>query len=182
MSLHSKPAGKPALSVRELTTMALLAAMMIAGQICMAPLPNIEPVSLIIIACASVYGLKALLPTYVFVLVEGLIYGFTEWFVGYLYIWAILVFATILLRNIRGRLPMAIFSGMFGLMFGALCEIPFIFTIGIKASVAKWVSGIPFDILHAIGNFVLAFLLLPACVNILSRISGKAADNRGENV
>ena len=181
MSLHSRPAGKPVLSVRELTTMSLLAAMMIAGQLCMASLPNIEPVSLIIIACASVYGLKALWPTYVFVLVEGLIYGFSMWYVCYLYIWAMLVFAVILLRNVRGRLPMAALSGVFGLMFGALSEIPFVFLIGIKASAAAWVSGIPFDILHAIGNFVMAFLLLPACVNILSRISGKSADNRGEN-
>ena len=156
--------------------MALLAAMMIAGQLCMAFLPNIEPVSLLIIACASVYGLKALWSTYVFVLAEGLIYGFSMWYVCYLYIWAILVFAVVLFKNMRGRLPMAVLSGIFGLMFGALSEIPFLFVIGFRASVLAWISGIPFDILHGVGNFTLAFLQLPACTSTLRRLSGKKSD------
>lgn len=181
MNSLSRLAGKPRFPARELTTMALMAAMMIAGQLCMAFLPNIEPVSLLIIACTTVYGIRALMPVYVFVMVEGLIYGFSIWYICYLYIWAILVFAVLLLRRINGRLPMALLSGMFGLMFGALSEIPFIFLIGFKASIAAWISGIPFDILHAVGNFTLAFLFLPTCTNVLRRLSGKNGNYRHKN-
>jgi energy-coupling factor transport system substrate-specific component len=145
---------------------------MIAGQVAMASLPNIEPVSFLIIAGALVYGWKILFSVYVFVLVEGLIYGFGFWMINYMYVWAVLAMVAIFLRKQEGRLLWAVVSGAFGLAFGLLCAIPYIFTSGFPAAVTYYISGIPFDILHAVGNFTLAFFLLPTCVKLLRKLKG----------
>ena len=44
-------------------------------------------------------------------------------------------------------------------LFGALCGIVDIFIGGFGYAAAKWISGIPFDIAHCAGNFVIALLL-----------------------
>ena len=69
---------KSKLSVRELCTLSLLGALMFGAQVVMAPLPNIEPVTLLMMCTAIVYGARAFYPCYVFVLLEGLIYGFGQ--------------------------------------------------------------------------------------------------------
>ncbi|MGM9522425.1 MAG: hypothetical protein ACI3VB_08105 [Oscillospiraceae bacterium] len=171
MSLPSRPAGKAGgrLSVRELVTLSLIAAIMIALKEAMSGLPNIEPVSLILIACALVYGVKSLYVAIVFVLVEILIYGLGLWTITYFYIWPMLTVVTLLLRNMKGRLLWALVSGLYGLFFGALCSVPYLFIGGVKMAFSYWASGIPFDILHCAGNFALALVLLDPCVRILRR-------------
>lgn len=143
---------------------------MIAGQVAMASLPNIEPVSLLVIAGALVYGYNVLLSVYAFVLVEAFIYGFGLWVINYLYVWTVLAIIAILLRKNEGRLLWACVSGFFGLGFGLLCAIPYVFISGLPGAAAYYISGIPFDIAHAVGNFAMAFFLLPACVRTLEKL------------
>ena len=52
----------------------------------------------------------------------------------------------------------AIVDGGFGLCFGALFAIPYIFFSPAYAF-SYWISGIPFDIVHCAGNFMIALLL-----------------------
>jgi len=146
--------------------------MMVAGQVAMSSLPNIEPVSLLILAGALVYGYKILFSVYVFVLAEILIFGFGLWTFNYIYVWAILAVIAILLRRIEGRLMWAVIAGAFGLCFGFLCSIPYLFMGGVPAAVTYFIKGVPFDLLHAVGNFALAYFLLPTCTNILKKLSG----------
>lgn len=172
MSLPSEKAGtsKSVFTVRDITWQAVFAAIMVGGQVAMSSLPNIEPVSLIVIAGTLVFGLKMLASVAVFVLAEGLIYGFGFWFPAYCYLWPILVVVTWLLRKEEGRLFWAAVSGFFGLSFGFLFEVPFVFIIGFDATLAYFISGIPYDVVHAVGNFALAFLLLPSLVKVLRRL------------
>jgi energy-coupling factor transport system substrate-specific component len=142
--------------------------MLAAVQVALAVLPNIELVSALIIACTLLLGLRALYPVYVFVLLEGLLYGFGAWFVCYLYVWAALVLLTWALRRaLFGALSWALLCGMFGLVFGALCALPYLFVGGWPAALAYWVSGIPFDLLHGAGNTLACALLLRPCTRVL---------------
>ena len=147
------------LSIRELTLFGVLGAMTFALQVAMAPLPNIEPVSLLVMIYAAVFGWKALYPVYVFVVMEILFYGISTWNIYYLYVWTILACAAILMRHTRQTFPWALLSAVFGLFFGALCGIVDIFIGGFAYAAAKWVSGIPFDLLHCGGNFAITLIL-----------------------
>ena len=147
------------LTVREITLFGVLAAMTFGAKWVMAPLPNIEPVSLMVMIFGAVFGWKALFPVGVYVAAEILFYGLGLWNVNYLYIWAILAAVSVLLRRMEHPLGWAILSGAFGLLFGALCAPVDFFIGGWNYALTKWVSGIPFDLMHCLGNFFLALFL-----------------------
>ena len=147
------------LTIREITLFAVLGALTFALQVVMAPLPNIEPVSLLVMIYAAVFGWKCLYPVYVFVVMEILFYGISTWNIYYLYIWAVLAFAAILMRRQTHPFVWALLGAVYGLMFGALCGIVDVFIGGFSYAAAKWVSGIPFDLLHCGGNFVIALIM-----------------------
>lgn len=152
-------AGKKHLSIAQMVLFGMLAALTFALQVVMGPLPNIEPVSLLVMLFAVTFGWKALYPVYIFAVMEILYYGISVWNIYYLYVWTVLAVAAILMRKAQHPLAWAILSGVFGLLFGALCAIVDVFIGGFGYAAAKWVSGIPFDVTHCVGNFVIALVL-----------------------
>jgi len=151
------PVGK--LSIRQVTLFGVLGAMTFAAKYVMSALPNIEPVSLMVLLFGAVFGLRGLYPTYLYVLMEILFFGIGSWNVNYLYIWAVPALAGYFLRTMEQPLGWALVSGVFGLLFGALCAPVDTVIGGVSYAMAKWISGIPFDIAHCAGNFVIALVL-----------------------
>lgn len=147
------------LSLREMCFLALMGALMLASQVAMAALPNIHIVALLIIITTLCFSWRALFSVAVFVLLEGLIYGFGIWWISYLYAWPLLVPVVIFFRKNDSALFWAVIAGAHGLFFGAMTAIPYLFIGGWQAAVSYWISGIPFDLLHCAGNFVVTLIL-----------------------
>ena len=158
------------LTTFEVVLFGVLGALTFAAKFVMSSLPNIEPVSLMIMLFAVTFGWKALYPTYLYVAMEILCYGINTWNVYYLYIWAVLLIVALLMRKMQEPLGWAILSGAFGLAFGALCGIADVFIGGFSYAAAKWVSGIWFDLLHCAGNFVIALLLFAPLRKLLKKL------------
>lgn len=148
---------------------AVLGAMTFAAKYVMSFLPNIEPVSLCVMLFAVVFGKKWVYPVYLYVALEILFYGISLWNINYLYIWAVLAVAARALRNMQHPLNWALLSGTFGLLFGALCGIVDVFIGGFGYALTKWISGIPFDIAHFAGNFVIALLLFKPLRSLMEK-------------
>ena len=161
------------LSIRELVLFAILGSMTFAAKYVMSFLPNIEPTSLMVMLFAVVFGRKWVYPTYLYVALEILFYGISLWNLNYLYIWAVLAIAAGFMKKMQHPLGWAMVSGIFGLLFGALCGIVDIFIGGFPYAVAKWVSGIPFDIAHCLGNFFIALILFRPLRQLLEQQYGK---------
>ena len=159
--------------MRELTLFGVLGALTFAAKYVMSGLPNIEPVSLMVMLFAVIFGKKCLYPIYLYVMMEILFYGISLWNINYLYIWLVLAVAAYLLRKMEHPIGWAILSGTFGLMFGALCGIVDVFIGGFSYAAAKWVSGIPFDIAHCAGNFVIALLLFKPMRQLMEKLYGR---------
>lgn len=157
-------ATKPGPPLRELIELALMGAFMVGTQVAMAALPNINVVSVLIILTVIFYGVRAFYAVAVFVLLEGLIYGFGLWFINYLYVWTVLVLLALIFRKNENSLLWAAIAGLFGLSFGLLCSIPYFFIGGFPMALSYWVSGLLFDVTHCVSNFVLTLLLIrPLC-------------------
>lgn len=148
----------------------LLGAVLVLAQVCLAPLPNIELVSLLILVYTRVYGRRACYPVCVFIVLEGLLFGFGLWWLSYLYLWPIWTLVVWLMRRVSSPLTWAVVCGAFGLSFGALCALPYAAAGGLWAGVSYWISGIPFDLLHCAGNFVLTLLLCQPLVQLLTKL------------
>ena len=167
------PLDKKPLTLREVALFGILAALTFAAKVVMSFLPNIEPVSLMVMLYAVVFGRKGLYPVYLYVLLEILFYGIQLWNINYLYVWAILFLAARIMKNSESSLAWALLAGSFGLLFGVLCAPVYVFSGGVSFAVAWWIEGIPFDLLHCAGNFVMALVLFLPLKKLLTRLYQK---------
>ncbi len=163
-------------TLAELALFGILGALTFGLKVVMSYLPNIEPVSLMVMLFAVTFGRKALYPIAVYVLLEFLLYGFNLWSINYLYIWAILAVAAWLLRGMRHPLAWAALSGVYGLLFGALCAPVDVFIGGFGYAVGRWVSGIPYDLLHGAGNFFIALVLFVPLRRLMGQLYQRMRD------
>ena len=165
------------MTTRKLVALSLLAAVMVGLQVALAALPNIEAVSLLVMVYTVVLGSSVAYILAVFVVLEMLLWGVHTWVLSYLYVWAVLAALAWLLRRMESRLGWALLSGAYGLSFGALCALVYLPVGGWRMFAATWVAGIPFDLLHCGGNFVMALLLFRPCRRVLAllweRIEGE---------
>ncbi len=157
----------------EIVFFGFLGALLFAVQVAFAWLPNIELVSVLLLIYTRVYGWKALYPLYIFVLLEGIYYGFGTWFFNYLYVWLPLILITMAFRKQTSPVFWAIVNATFGLMFGALCALLYFFIGGVPSVLAYWISGIGFDLLHCGGNFITALALSKPMFRLLSKLSSQ---------
>lgn len=153
--------------------LAFMAALMVASQVALAALPNIHIVALLIIITALCFSWRALFSVAIFVLLEGLIYGFGIWWISYIYIWALLVPVVILFRKNDSAIFWAVIAGLHGLFFGALTAIPYLFIGGWEMAVSYWVAGIPFDLVHCAGNFTVTLILIKPLTKLTKRLLKK---------
>lgn len=158
------------LSARAIVVFALLGAVLFVSKTALAFLPNIEPVSLLVMVYASVLGWWALCPVYVYVILEYMVWGFGLWSACYLYVWALLALCAILLRRMESPMGWAVLGGAYGLCFGALCALVYWVAGGWQFALSWWVQGIPFDVLHCVGNFAMALVLFRPCRRALARL------------
>ena len=152
--------------------------MIIAGKEAMSALPNIEPVTPLLMVTTLVYGRKALYPCGIFVLAEGFLYGFGWYFFVYVYIWPILVLLVLALRkHVTSFVTWTVVGALYGLFFGPLCCLEALVVSGWRMAFSYWISGIPYDIIHCAGNAVLCGVLLKPLTTLLRRLANPDRPN-----
>lgn len=161
--------------IQMLVIMAFCSAILVIVQVALAVIPNVELVSLLCIIYTLYFRKKAVIIIYVFVAVEGIIFGFGIWWISYLYVWTILWLVTMLVsKHVKSVFVWAVISGFYGLFFGLLTAVPYLFMGGITTAFSYWVNGIAFDIAHCIGNVITAILLFRPLSFVFSRLLNKA--------
>lgn len=161
------------LEASVLVELSLCTALLLVIQVAMAALPNIELVTLLVMLYTRWFGRRTLLILLVFAFVEGLIYGFHLWWLMYLYVWPLLWLAVTLLgKTVRPAVVWAALGGLFGLVFGLLCSLPYLALGGIHTALGWWIAGIPFDLIHGCSNFVLILVLFSPLDSLYRKMRG----------
>ena len=115
---------KKGISVREMAIFAMLGTLMFCSKIVMEALPNIHLLGMLTITYTLVYRAKALIPIYLYVLLNGLYAGFSVWWIPYLYIWTVLWGLAMLLPRRMPRwlacIVYPLLCALHGLAFGTL--------------------------------------------------------------
>lgn len=164
------------LNIREISVFSMLGSMMYASKILMEALPNIHLIGTFIVAMTVVYRQKALYPLYIFVFVTGLLNGFATWWIPYLYIWAVLWGAVMLLpKNMPKKIRPVVYAlicASHGLFYGILYAPAqaLLFGLNFEGMIAWIIAGLPFDVTHAVSNFCCGLLICPL-VAVLKRAS-----------
>ena len=171
LKLFTQKQNNSRLTIKDITIMALMVAIIEVCKFALAHIPNVELTSFWIIMFTLYFGKRIFYIIPVFILIEGAVYGIHLWWIMYLYAWPLLAIVTLLLRKMKGAWEWSMVSGIFGLMFGVLCAIPYIFTSGIYGAFAYWVAGIPFDLIHGIANFLIMLVLYTPLNTVMSKMS-----------
>ncbi len=158
---------KKRITVRDITLIGMMVAVIEVCKAVLSFLPNVELTSFWLILFTLFFGWKIVLVVPVFILVEGMIYGVHLWWIMYLYVWPILVTLAWINRKREEPLFWAVLSGAFGLSFGFLCSFVYLvigafsggIAYGIRQMFSWWVAGIPYDLVHSVGNFTLMLVL-----------------------
>ena len=159
------------MSVQKLTRIALLSAILYVSKLVLDFLPNVELVSLFIILFSLIFGRETLLTITVFNLFQIIQWGIGTWTISYLYVWPLLCLLTLLLKKIIKEefIIWSIFSGLFGLIFGSLFALVYI-PVDPAYALSYWISGLPWDVWHAVWNFVLMLALGKPLYKLLNRL------------
>ncbi len=177
LSIHSR---RKHLSVRELVVFSMLGTLMFCSDLLMEALPNIHILGLLIAAIALTYGVKALFPIYVYVVLIGLSGGFNLWWLPYTYIWTVLWGLVMLIPK---RLPHKVLFPtvhllvvLHGLAFGTLYAPAqaIFFGLDFQGMLAWIAAGLTFDLIHAAGNFAFGFFIYPLTVLLETLTYGKS--------
>ena len=174
------------ISVHEMAVFAMLGTLMFVSKQVMEgiPIPNIHLLGVLTVAYTVVYRVKALIPIYVFVLLEGAIAGFHLWWIPYIYIWTILWGAVMLLpKKMKPEIACVVYPVvccLHGLAFGTLYAPAHVimFLHGDFSKMIPWIAaGFPYDVSHAIGNLTLGTLIYPLILLLtkLEKLYGKAS-------
>ena len=161
---------------RDTALLSLCASLMFSLKLALFWLPNIHFGALLIIIFTLSFRHKVLYIIYLYVLLEVAVFGFSPlWTIAYLYVWTFLAGLTWLLRSMKGAVGWAVLSGVFGLAFGALTAPPFLLiTVGpnrfFQVFLPYWVSGIPFDIAHCVGNFAICIFLFNPLMKAINKM------------
>ncbi len=168
-------------TAKEVAIFGMLGAMMYVSKWLMEPLPNIHLLGVFTIAVTVVYRKKALYPIYIYVLLCGLFSGFATWWIPHMYLWAVLWGATMLLpRKIPEKVEPLVYMGLcalHGFLYGILYTPAqaLLFGMNFKTTVAWIITGLPWDALHGVSNFIGGMLILPI-IAILKRAEKYAAN------
>lgn len=155
------------LTIREMAVFAMLGALMYASKMIMEVAPNVHLLGAFTIAFTVVYRKKALYPIYTYVLLNGIFCGFATWWIPYLYLWAVLWGATMLLpkripEKIRPLVYMLLCAAH-GFLFGTLYAPAqaLLYGLSFQKMVAWIISGLPWDFVHGVSNFFCGILIVP---------------------
>ncbi len=155
------------LKVAEITIFGMLGAVMYASDVMMDLLPNIHLVGVFIVAITVVYRKKALYPLYIYVFLSGIFAGFATWWIPYLYVWTVLWIMVMLLpKKIPNKIKPVVYMivcGLHGLLFGTIYAPAQAILFGLDFDgILTWIiSGLPFDAIHAVSNFLCGVLIYP---------------------
>lgn len=163
------------LKTREMTIFAMLGAIMYISKIIMDFAPNIHLLGTFIVAFTVKYRWKALYPIYVFVLITGLLNGFSSWWIPYLYVWTVLWGMTMLLpKKIPPKIKPIVYMivcAAHGFLYGTLYapSQAILYGLSFDGMIAWIIAGLPWDIIHGVSNFFCGILIVPL-VKLLTTI------------
>ena len=163
------------LSVKELAVFGMLGTLMCISKYVMEFLPNMHLLAVFTVAFTVVFRKKALYPIYIFVFLVGLFSGFSVWWLPYLYIWAVLWGAVMLIpKNINPKIAPFVYiavCSLHGFLYGTIYAPAqaLLFGLDFKGIIAWIVAGLPFDMVHGFSNLILGVLIVPI-IKVLKKL------------
>lgn len=164
---------------REVALVATLGAVAAAGRVLFAPIPSVQPVTVICLVTGAALGPRAGLAVGPIAgLLSNAFLGQGPWTPPQMALWGAAGLTGALLRPVcRRAVGLAVVAFAWGLLFGWAMNIWFLASFGPEVSwAAVTLAGarsLPFDLAHAVGNAIIALVAGPALLRLLGRYAAR---------
>ncbi|QDP40500.1 ECF transporter S component [Radiobacillus deserti] len=158
----------------RITVISILAALAVVGRFAFQFLPNVQPVTTIIIICGLFLGpvsaiILAILTTYM----SNLLLGMGIWTIWQVIIWGFIGLCSGWLGKWKRNLPFGLlvaYAVLIGYLYGFVISLA---TYTVAGSFwPYYFSGLLFDTYHAVGNAFFMIVLYPVLSKILEKYYG----------
>jgi energy-coupling factor transport system substrate-specific component len=162
-------------SAKEIALVATLGGAAAAGRVLFAAIPGVQPVTVITVCAGAALGARAGIAVgAIAALVSNFFLGQGVWTPWQMLAWgACGALGALCARFVRNRFALAAFCFVLGLGFSSFMDVwnwsAFYAQHTWATFVAVQARGFPFDLAHAIGNVVIAFVAGPELLRLLER-------------
>ncbi|HBY89910.1 MAG: ECF transporter S component [Ruoffia tabacinasalis] len=166
-------------TVKRLAVLALLTALCHIGRIAFQFIPNVQPVTVILIIITLTMGtLDGLLVAITSMVISNMLLGMGPWTLYQIMAYGIIVLLTSALKALYNRLKdhqsarrviFALFAGATGLIYGFVISLFSSQMFGVVNFWVYYAQGITFDLMHAAGNVAFFLVLEPTLVPIIQK-------------
>ena len=169
-------------SSRVLALVATLAALAALGRVAFAPLPNVKPTTdIVLLSGLALGGAPGFAVGAIAALASNLVFGQGPWTPWQMAAWGLCGLLGAALGTATGRrvprLPLALFCGALGLLFGAIMDLSTFTTFSGEHTLGQYLAisttSLPFNVAHAVGNVVFCLAFGPALVRALERFRAR---------
>ncbi|MEI3610817.1 ECF transporter S component [Pseudogracilibacillus sp. SO30301A] len=155
----------------KLTLLAIFAALGIVGRAVVVFIPNVQPVTALIIICGILLGpVSALLLSLIVTFLSNMLLGMGIWTVWQIVTWGLIGIICGLLGKVFKKIHTVVIV-LIGIISGYFYG--FIISLTTYQVTGKfwpyYILGLPFDTYHAIGNAVFIILLYPIITHLLRK-------------
>ncbi|MFS0751546.1 ECF transporter S component [Oceanobacillus sp. 1P07AA] len=159
----------------RLTLLAILSALAVGGRYAFQFLPNVQPVTAIIIVCGILLGpLSAIIVGILTTFLSNMLLGMGIWTIWQMISWCMIGLISGLIGKYVAKTPLwfIVTIGIFaGYLYGFVISLTTYQVTG--HFIPYYVAGLPFDTAHAVGNGVFLLLLYPAIKRLIKNYSNK---------
>lgn len=148
-------------TTRKLTLTAILTAVAVVGRLLLSPLPNVQPITVLILWVTWNLGMRyGLTIAALSLLISNLFIGMGPWYFAQLAAFIVVLLLGWKLPRVHWlRLG---YVALAGFIYGLIADLILAPFYGIKAIIPYLLQGVPYDGFHALGNIAFYILLVPA--------------------
>ncbi|MGQ3545602.1 ECF transporter S component [Bacillus cereus] len=161
--------------IKSIVLISMLACLTVVGRMIFTFIPNIQPVTTLIIIITLLLGIRfGVAVSVLSIFLSNLVLGMGLWtipqIIGYL---VIALITGYVIRPFFGKVShilLSIYAAFAGLFYGFIMSLWQIPILGLKYFWLYYITGLPFDIYHALGNFGFYFIIAPILIPLLHKL------------
>lgn len=159
------------INTKQIALMAMLIALSVVSRIALTFIPNVQATTVIVILSSFILNpFGAVVVATGSALLSNMVLGMGIWTLWQIVSWSLVGLMSGFIGRYHRKIPLPILSlyaGFCGLFYGFSISLPMSKMIG-----NFWIyylSGLPFDIIHAIGNIVFLYILYPIFLKVVDK-------------
>jgi energy-coupling factor transport system substrate-specific component len=152
------------INTKQLTLMAMLTALSVVGRVFLSAVPNIQPTTVIVIISSFILNpFQAVAVAVSSSFLSNVYLGMGIWTMWQMLAWSVIALISSLIGKHHEKIPLpvlSVYAGFCGLAYGFMVSVP-LSKIITDNFWAYYITGLPFDIGHAVGNVIFFTIFYP---------------------